>query len=211
MKLYSYFRSSASFRVRIALALKNIAVELQPIHLLKQGGEHKLPSYADLNPQKLVPVLQLDDGTVIGQSLAIMEYLEECYPTPALLEGDAVHKAKIRAFCQAIACDIHPLNNLRVLAYLNQQLHVTAEQKTEWYQHWVTLGFEAIEAMLGDDTFCFGDTPSMADCCLIPQVYNAKRFDCDLTAFPKIVRIYEHCMSLPAFISASPEQQPDAN
>lgn len=211
MKLYSYFRSSAAYRVRIALALKNIEYDIIPVHLINNGGEHKLPEYAALNPQQLVPALQLDDSTVITQSLAILEYLEAIYPSPALLTGDAVQHAKIRAFCQAIACDIHPLNNLRVLKYLSHQFAISDEQKSAWYEHWVVDGFDAIEQMLDDHSqFCFGNTPTMADCCLVPQVYNTKRFDIDLSKYPNIVRVFENCMGLAAFISASPEQQMDA-
>lgn len=211
MKLYSYFRSSAAFRVRIALALKNLDYDIVPVHLVNNGGEQKSPEYAAVNPQKLVPALQLDDGTVLTQSLAIMEYLETAYPSPSLLTGDAVKDAKIRAFCQAIACDIHPLNNLRVLQYLTGNFAITDAQKADWYKHWIVEGFAALESQLdGNSRFCFGDTPTMADCCLIPQVYNAKRFDTDLSNYPKIVRIFDNCMALPAFVTASPERQIDA-
>lgn len=211
MKLYSYFRSSAAFRVRIALALKNLDFEVIPVHLVKDGGEQKMPAYAELNPQKLVPALQINDETVITQSLAIMEYLESTYPSPALLPGDAINQAKIREFCQAIACDIHPLNNLRVLQYLTNNFEVTEEQKQSWYQHWIITGFNSIEVLIdAEGQYCFGDTPTLADCCLIPQVYNAKRFKIDLTQYTNISRVFNHCMQLPAFIDASPESQLDA-
>lgn len=211
MKLYSYFRSSAAYRVRIGLALKNLAFDLAPVHLVKHGGEHKLPDYTAINPQQLVPAFETADGEVLTQSLAILEFLEESYPQTPLLPTDKVARAKVRALCQMIACDIHPLNNLRVLTYLKNELNISDEQKTVWYQHWVTQGFEVLEIMLPEQAkFCYGDTPTLADCCLIPQVYNALRFNCDMSQYPKIWQIYQHCNTLAAFINASPEQQRDA-
>lgn len=211
MKLYSYFRSSAAYRVRIALALKQLDYTLVPVHLLDQGGEQKLPDYTAINPQQLVPSFESNVGEIITQSIAIMEYLEEQYPKIPLLPSDTLARAKVRAMAQIIACDIHPLNNLRVLKYLKNELGVTDEQKNAWYQHWIYESFNALEQMLpANAKFCFGDTPTIADCCLIPQVYNALRFDCDMTQFPKMMQIYNHCNSLTSFIQASPEKQVDA-
>ena len=212
MKLYSYFRSSAAFRVRIALNLKGLTFECIPVHLVRDGGEQHLPAYQALNPGGLVPTL-IDQEQPITQSLAIIEYLEEMHSNPSLLPGNCLERSQIRAFAQAIACDIHPLNNLRVLNYLKDTLHIDDDVKKDWYQHWISLGFDALEKQLeknDSQDFCFGTQVSLADCCLIPQVYNAMRFDTDLTAYPRIRRIYQHCMSLEAFIQAAPEQQPDA-
>lgn len=214
MKLYSYFRSSAAYRVRIALGLKNLPFDIVPVHLVKCGGEQKLPDYTAINPQQLVPTFATNNGEILTQSMAILEFLEESYPQTPLLPTDKLARAKVRALCQIIASDIHPLNNLRVLKYLKNTLEVSEIQKDAWYQHWIAEGFEAIEKMLPDrfsenGNFCYGDTPTFADCCLIPQVYNALRFDCDMTNYPKIMQIYTHCNTLPAFISASPEQQID--
>lgn len=213
--LYTYFRSSAAYRVRIALQLKGLDWQAIPVHLVKDGGQQHSPDYLARNPQGLVPALVLDDGTTLTQSLAIMEYLDEAYPhTPALLPADATGRARVRAIAQAIACDIHPLNNLRVLNYLVQKLDVPDAGKTAWYQHWIAQGFAALEALLAQspDTgaFCHGDQPTLADCCLIPQIYNARRFQCPLDTFPTLQRIDHHCQTLPAFIQAAPEQQPDA-
>lgn len=211
MKLYSYFRSSAAYRVRIALALKNLPFDLVPVHLVNHGGEQKSPEYTSINPQQLVPALITDSGEVLTQSLAILEYLEETYPQTPLLPTDTVARAKVRALCQAIACDIHPINNLRVLKYLSHELQITDAQKNTWYRHWIDEGFMALEKMLTDsEDFCVANSPTLADCCLIPQVYNALRFDCDMTKYPKIWRIYQHCNTLAAFIDASPQQQRDA-
>lgn len=212
MKLYTYFRSSAAYRVRIALNLKGLAYQPQYVHLPK--GEHRKPAYAAVNPQALLPTLVADDGTLITQSLAIIEYLEETRPEVALLPGPALERARVRAIAQAIACDIHPLNNLRVLKYLKHELGVPEERKNAWYRHWVDVGLAAVEAMLANDprtgAFCHGDTPTLADCCLVPQVFNARRFDCDLTALPTVLRIVERCEALEAFRLAAPEFQPDA-
>jgi len=213
MKLYTYFRSSAAYRVRIALNLKGIAAEQVPVHLLRDGGEQFGAAYDEKNPQHLVPLLE-DGGLLLPQSLAIIEYLDETHPQPALLPADARGRARVRALAQAIACDIHPIDNLRVLKYLSDTLGVSPEQKTGWYRHWVALGLEALERQLGRDggagLFCHGDTPTMADCCLVPQLYNARRFDCDLSAYPVLGAIAARCEALPAFADARPESQPDA-
>lgn len=208
MKLYSYFRSSASYRVRIALALKGLDADILPINLLK--GEQKSDDYLAINPQGLIPSLQVGDA-VLSQSLAIMEYLEEVDNTVPLLPSDPVARSSVRAMAQLIACEVHPLNNLRVLQYLTGELGVDDTTKMTWYAHWIHQGFVSLEAMLTQHAgqFCYGDTPTMADCCLIPQVYNAKRFNVDLSSYPTIMRIYEHCNSLPAFIQAKPENQID--
>ncbi|MHA3893045.1 maleylacetoacetate isomerase [Acinetobacter sp. GXMZU3951] len=210
MKLYSYFRSSAAFRVRIALHLKGLPFETQAVHLLKQGGEQHSADYAALNPSELVPTL-LDQEHVLTQSLSILEYLEEAYPETALLPKDVLQRAQVRAFALQIACEIHPLNNLRVLQYLEHTLAVGNTERTAWYQHWIKLGFHSLEQQLqhSNGQYCFGTSPSFADCCLIPQVYNAKRFQIDLTEYPKIQSIYMHCMQLDAFQQAAPEQQAD--
>ena len=208
MKLYSYFRSSAAYRVRIALNLKQLDYVIQPVHLLK--NEQQQESYIALNPSQLVPSLIDQDQSFI-QSLNILEYLEERYPSLPLLPTDLVERANVRAFSQTIACDIHPLDNLRVLKYLKHELAVNDEQKNQWYQHWIIEGFKSLEMQLKDSNgqFCFGTQATFADCCLIPQVYNAKRFNVDLSDFPKIQSIDQHCLSLPAFLRAIPEQQPD--
>ena len=212
IKLYSYFRSSAAYRVRIALNLKGLPYEYIPVHLVNNGGEQNSSSYEALNPLKLLPTL-VDGENVLSQSLAIIEYLDEAYPnTPALLPTDTATRAQIRALSQAIACDIHPLNNLRVLQYLGNQLEVSDAQRSQWYAHWIHLGFEALEKTLAQQpsNFCFGNTPSLADCCLVPQIYNAKRFNLDLSAYPNILAVYEHSKTHPAFVQAEPENQPDA-
>lgn len=208
MKLYSYFRSSAAYRVRIALNLKQLDYVIQPVHLLK--NEQQQESYIALNPSQLVPSLIDQDQSFI-QSLNILEYLEERYPSLPLLPTDLVERAKVRAFSQTIACDIHPLDNLRVLKYLKHELAVNDEQKNQWYQHWIIEGFKSLEMQLKDSNgqFCFGTQATFADCCLIPQVYNAKRFNVDISDFPKIQSIDQHCLSLSAFLRATPEQQPD--
>lgn len=212
MKLYSYFRSSAAYRVRIALNLKSLATEIIPVHLVKNGGEQHSDAYRQINPSELVPTL-IDEDFTLSQSMSILEYLEEKHPETALLPEDLQQRALIRAFCQSIACDIHPINNLRVLQYLQRNLKISDAEKDQWYAHWIQLGMQSLEAQLqqSNGQFCFGERPTLADCCLIPQVYNAKRFNIDLSAYPKIEAIYQHCLTLPAFLQASPEAQIDAN
>ncbi|WP_459614667.1 maleylacetoacetate isomerase [Bordetella sp. 2513F-2] len=213
MQLYSYFRSSAAYRVRIALNLKGLPYEYVPVHLLKDGGQQLAPDYRRVNPAALVPTL-VDGDLSLGQSMAIIEYLDETHPEPALLPADPAGRARVRAIAQAIACDIHPLNNLRVLKYLKHELKVEEEAKNAWYRHWVMLGLESLEQMLAADAqtgrHCHGDAPTLADLCLVPQIYNARRFECDLSAFPTLVRIDAACLALPAFADAAPERQPDA-
>jgi len=214
MKLYSYWRSSAAYRVRIALGLKNIPFEMIPIHLVKEGGQHLQEPYAALNPQKLVPILQLPDGTVLTQSMAILEYLEDVFPDPALLPKAPEDRAFVRSLCQIIASDIHPINNLRVLKYLTGPLAHADSQKTDWYRHWIHVGFDGFENMLkqrvGQHSFCYGTAPTLADVCLLPQIYNAARFEVDMTPYPLIQKIATHCHALSAFETARPENQPDA-
>lgn len=212
MKLYDYFRSSASFRVRIALHLKGIAYEQVPIHLLKDGGIQHQSHYHAINAQELIPSLILEDGNTLTQSLAIIEYLETVYPEPPLLPTDPIQKAKIRAIANMVACDIHPLNNLRVLQYLKNNLQITEDQKNTWYQHWIHIGFDAIEEMLPPDhnLFAFGKNPTLADVCLVPQIYNAIRFKCQMNAFPKLQKIYENALTHPVISQAFPDNQPDA-
>ena len=213
MKLYTYFRSSAAYRVRIALNLKGLSYDAVPVHLTRTGGEHLQEGYLAVNPAALVPAL-VDEGQVLTQSMAIIEYLDETFPEPALLPGTALERARIRAIAQAIACDIHPINNLRVLQYLGRELGASDTQKSAWYRHWVELGLGAVEAMLGADSrkgaFCHGDSPTLADCCLVPQVFNARRFNCRMDAFPIVSRIAERCESIEAFRLAAPGNQPDA-
>lgn len=213
MKLYSYFRSSAAYRVRIALNLKALPCELIPVHLLRGGGEQHQSAYKAKNPLGVVPSLETDAG-VLTQSLAIIEWLDESYPSTPLLPATAKARAYVRAISQTIACDIHPLNNLRVLRYLTHSMGVTEAQKTEWYRHWVHEGLKAVEKILTSSglsgRFCHGNEVSMADCGLIPQVFNARRFDCPLTDFPNIQRICSYCDTLEPFQAASPERQPDA-
>lgn len=213
MKLYSYFRSSAAYRVRIALNLKGIAYETVPVHLVKDGGQQLSESYRQLNPTALVPTL-VDGDLAIGQSMAILEYLEETHPEHALLPADAKGRARVRTIAQFIACDIHPLDNLRVLKYLKHEMKVGEDAKNTWYKHWVEVGLTAVEAMLAGhpDTgrYCHGDQPTFADLCLVPQVANARRFDCSLDAMPNIVRIDAACAELAAFQKAAPANQPDS-
>ena len=213
LQLYTYFRSSASYRVRIALHLKGLPFESVPVHLLKDGGAQHVPAYQHINPAKLVPAL-IDDGHAVTQSMAIMEYLDETHPDQPLMPRDALGRARVRALAQAIACEIHPLNNLRVLQYLEHDLKLDEATRATWYRHWITLGFTAIEAILAKNSatgvFCHGDTPGLADCCLIPQIANSRRFQTPLEAFPTILRIEEACLALPAFQNAAPQVQPDA-
>jgi maleylacetoacetate isomerase len=213
LELYSYFRSSAAFRVRIALNLKELPYDSVPVHLLRAGGEQHSEAFVRLNPAQLVPVLNTG-SLVLTQSLAIMEYLEETHPQPALLPADAAGRARVRALALGIACDIHPLNNLRVLQYLGSRLQLPEAERGEWSRHWIELGFAAIERMLaqGGPTggFCHGETPTLADCCLVPQAFNAQRVKLPLGPYPTISRIFEHCMRLPAFERAAPPAQKDA-
>jgi len=213
MKLYTYFRSSASYRLRIALNLKGIVYDSIPVHLLRNGGEQLLPAYRDINPAALVPSLD-DGGVILTQSLAIMEYLDETQAAPSLLPSDALGRATVRALAMLIAGDTHPLTNLRVLKYIKRDLGLSEEVKLEWYRHWMREGLASVEALLaretGDGLFCHGDTATIADCCLVPLVYNAERFEIDMAPYPHVVRIVAHCNSLPAFAAAHPSQQPDA-
>ena len=210
MKLYNYFRSSASVRVRIALELKGLAYEYLPVHLVK--GEHKQAQFASVSPTELVPALVTDDGDVLDQSMAIIEYLDETHPQPALLPKDALGRAKVRALAQSIACEIHPLNNLRVLKYLVRELKVEEEAKNTWYRHWVRTGLEAFEKQLQRlpaSTYCYGETPTLADCCLVPQIFNGQRFNVDLGGLPRTMAAFDACMKLPAFQKAQPSSCPD--
>ena len=212
MKLYTYFRSSAAFRVRIALNLKGLAYEPVFVHLAK--GEHRQPKYAAVNAQALVPTLELDDGTRLNQSLAIIEYLETLRPQPALLPLAALERARVRSLALLVACEIHPLNNLRVLQHLKRSLGQNEQQIKAWYQHWIAEGLARLEAGLAQarprGRFSHGDAAGLADCCLVPQIFNAQRYDCDLSPYPDTMRVFEACMQLPAFDRAQPARQPDA-
>lgn len=211
MKLHTYFRSSAAFRVRIALNLKGLAYEAQLVNLPK--GEHRLPAYADHYPQALLPTL-VADGQALSQSLAIMEYLEETRPTPALLPKDPPGRARVRSLSLLVACEIHPLNNLRTLQYLRTRLGQSEDGIKTWYRHWIADGLEKLELDLarspGTGRFSHGEAPTMADCCLVPQVFNARRYESDLAPYPTVMRVFEQCMKLDAFDRAQPSRQPDA-
>jgi maleylacetoacetate isomerase len=211
MKLYGYFRSSAAFRVRIALNLKGLSCETEVINL--RTGDQSAGRYKSINPQGRVPALDIG-GDVLVQSLAIIEYLNEVHPDPPLLPADAIGRARARGIANIIACDIHPLNNLAVLTYLGSRFKADQEAQNAWYRHWVAEGFAAVEAMLagGRDTgrFCHGDTPGLADICLVPQVFNARRFDCPLDGYPTLMRVFAECMKLDAFQRAEPSKQPEA-
>ncbi|MDP9045066.1 MAG: maleylacetoacetate isomerase [Pseudomonadota bacterium] len=211
MKLHHYFRSSASWRVRIALALKGLECELVPVHLLRQ--EHMSEPFGALTPSHLVPLLQVGDA-VLTQSMAIIEYLDECHPAPALLPGSALDRARIRSLAQDMACEIHPLDNLRVLRFLVHDLKVDEADKTRWYKHWVEKGLGVVEQRLAGDPrsgrFCHGDTPTLADCVLVPQVMNGQRFECRLDHVPTVMRVFDHCMTLDAFASTQPSAYPEA-
>ncbi len=213
MHLYSYYRSSAAYRVRIALGLKGLAYETVAVHLIRDGGEQHRPEFRALNPQCLVPALA-DEGNVITQSLAICEYIEERYPAPPLLPADPLGRARVRSIALSIACEIHPLNNLRVLAYLRDVLGLNEEGCRTWYRYWVRNGLEQVEVRLAHEPqtgrFCHGDAPGLADCCIVPQLYNARRFEVPTDRLPTLLRIDEACRSLSAFRQAAPENQPDA-
>lgn len=208
MLLYDYPRSSACYRVRIALHLKGIAFERREVNLLRDGGEQFSPAYRALNPQARVPSLELEDGTVLIQSPAILEWLEETHPEPALLPRDPLLRARVRAVFAIIACDIHPLNNLAVLNYLRTTLGESEESVAAWYHHWIREGFGAVERLIEGPRFCFGDAPSLADVALIPQVANAERYRLPLDPWPKIRAIAAHCRALPAFAAAAPAASP---
>jgi len=212
MKLYSYFRSSAAYRLRIALALKGIAYEAEYIHL--RHKDHLSADYLAVNPQGLVPSLVDDDGTVVSQSLAMVEYLEETRPQPPLLPDDAAGRARVRALASAVACEIHPVNNLRVLLYLTKEIGVDEDAKNTWYRHWVDEGLKGLEGMLAGHektgTFCHGDQPTMADAFLVPQIFNAERFGCDVDKFPTVRRINDAMLALPDLAGTAPDDQPDS-
>ena len=211
IQLYTFWRSSAAYRVRIALGLKGLDYESLTTDLV--AGAHKTAAYRDTNPQGLVPAL-VHDGRTIAQSLAIIEYLDEVFPAPPLLPADPVQRATVRAMAQAVACDIHPLNNLRVMNYLKADMARSEAEVNVWYGHWIHEGFAGLERLVGEysatGAYCFGDQPSLADTCLVPQIFNAHRFNIDITTFPRLLAINEHLTSLPAFIAAAPENQPDA-
>ncbi|MBE7939925.1 MULTISPECIES: maleylacetoacetate isomerase [Ramlibacter] len=211
MKLYNYYRSSASFRVRIALELKGLSYDYVPVHLVK--NEHQQEGYGAVSASRLVPSLVLDDGESLGQSMAIIEYLDETHPEPRLLPADALARARVRALAQLIACEIHPLNNLRVLRYLTRQLKVDEEAKNTWYRHWVRDGLELLERELArgpGGAYCWGDTPTLADCVLVPQIFNGQRFNVDFSGLPRTMGAFEACMKLAAFQKAQPSACPDA-
>ena len=210
MKLYSFFRSSASYRVRIALNLKSVAYETVPVHLRKDGGRHRAAEYRAVNPQMRVPSLKLQSGEVLVQSLAIIGYLNEIYPQPPLLPANPIQRAQVRAVSQIIACDIHPLNNLGTLQYLKNEMHQEQAAIDGWYHHWVISGFEVVEKMIQPGPYAFGSEPGLGDICIVPQVNNARLLKVPLDAFPKIMAVNDACLQLPAFDKARPENQPDA-
>lgn len=209
MKLHSFFNSSTSFRVRIALNLKGLPYDYAAVNL--RGGEQGRPSYRELSPAGIVPVLTDGDDS-LTQSLAIIDYLDHRYPAPRLIPEDPLLRARVLEISQTIACEIHPINNIRVLKYLTGKLGVSEDEKSAWYSHWVEEGLGAVESLLErlpSAAFCAGDTPTLADCCLVPQVANALRMGCDLSRFGRVLAVYEHCMRQPAFIKAAPQNQPD--
>jgi maleylacetoacetate isomerase len=210
VKLYTYFRSSAAFRVRIALNLKGLAFEPTFVHLAK--GEHRAPAYGGINPQALLPTLE-DGGRLLTQSVAILEYLEEAHPVPPLLPKDPFERARVRSLAMLVACEIHPVNNLRVLQHLKRALGQSEEQVNAWYRHWIGDGLTKLEADLarpGTGIYCHGNLPTIADCCLVPQVFNAQRYQCDIAPYPTVMRVFAACMKLDAFDRAQPSKQPDA-
>ncbi|RZJ56241.1 MAG: maleylacetoacetate isomerase [Acidovorax sp.] len=219
MQLYNYFRSSASYRVRIALAIKGLDYDYLPVHLVK--GEHQQPAYTARVGDALVPTLVTDDGAALVQSMAIIEYLDETHPTPALLPADPLARARVRALAQMVACEIHPINNLRVLKYLVRELKVEEDAKNAWYHHWARSGLEAVERQLAllareresqglpPSPLCWGDTPTLADCCLVPQIFNAQRFKVNLDGLPLTMGVHAACMDLSAFQKAQPSACPD--
>jgi maleylacetoacetate isomerase len=214
MKLYSYFRSSASYRVRIALNLKGVPFEYVPVHLTRGGGEHLAAPFRKLNPQALVPVLE-DGEEALAQSLAIIEYLDETRPQPPLLPKAPAARARVRALSLTIACEIHPLNNLKVLNYVTNVLGVGDDARRAWYHYWIAEGLRALEARLAAERetgkFCHGDAPGLADCCLVPQLFNARRFKCELSGYPTLLAIEKNCQALEAFQRAAPDKQPDTD
>jgi maleylacetoacetate isomerase len=213
LTLYTYFRSSAAYRVRIALNLKELSYTAIPVHLLRAGGEQHSADYAAKNPAELIPTLD-SAGVTLTQSLAIMEFLEETHPQPPLLPSDPAARARVRSLALDVACDIHPLNNLRVMRYLKAELGIDETRRNGWSRHWTALGFAALERRLHGSAaagrFCHGDTPTMADCCLVPQVFNARRLQIPLDDYPNLMRVVGHCEELPAFQAAAPGAQPDA-
>ena len=213
LRLYGYWRSSAAYRVRIALNLKGLDYDNNPVHLVKDDGHQHRAEYGQINPQRLVPVLE-HEGHYLRQSMAIMEYLDERWPElPALLPEDLIERQRVRALSQLIVSDIHPLNNLRIMRYFEDTWHVPRVEVEDWVRHWIEQGFNALENTLSElpaSRFCVGETPTIADCCLIPQIYNARRFSCDMQNYPTLMRIQQACMALPAFEATKPENQPDA-
>ena len=212
MELYTYFRSSAAYRVRIALNLKGLKADYRYVHLVKDGGQQHRPEYLAVNPQGLVPAL-VDNGQVLTQSLAIIEYLDETHPEPPLLPKDALGRARVRALAQIVACDIHPVNNQRILKYLEKEFGADESARNQWYRHWIIEGFNALEKLLSGNPSagkcCHGEQPTLADICLVPQVFNAKRFSVDLAPYPAIGRISDYCLTLKPFAEAAPEKQAD--
>ncbi|PSJ44695.1 maleylacetoacetate isomerase [Zobellella endophytica] len=210
MQLYSFFNSSTSYRVRIALALKGLDYDYRGVNI--RVGEQKADDYQSMNPSKGVPLLLDDEGNRLSQSMAIIDYLDETHPEPRLLPAEPLARARVLELANAIACDMHPVNNLRILGYLKNKLGVSEEQKNDWYRHWTAEGFTAVEALLerhGHGSYCFGEAPTLADCCLVPQVANAERMGCDLSAYPRVMAVYQHCQRQPAFQQAAPSRQPD--
>ena len=213
IRLYSYWRSSAAYRVRIALNLKGLPFETMPVHLLQDGGQQHTPEFNDLNPQELVPVL-MHGNRILRQSMSIIEYLDETWPTPPLMPATARERQRVRAIAQMIACDIHPLNNLRVLQFMDKTWNVPQPERDTWTRHWIKVGLDAVEDTLCDNPstgdFCDGEQPTMADCCLVPQVFNAERFGVDMAPYRTIRRIVQTCLAMDEFKKARPENQPDA-